>query len=64
MLHQNDAPGARLSLKVGGPIFAADKRYKKCPKCKGDGVQVSKALRIYAQCTQCSGSGWKYVGDQ
>lgn len=36
-----------------------DSRYKVCPKCKGDGIQVTKQRRQYSQCTQCSGTGWK-----
>lgn len=34
--------------------------YRVCPKCKGDGTSVTKALRQYSTCSQCSGSGWKY----
>jgi DnaJ-class molecular chaperone len=39
-----------------------DPRYKVCPKCKGWGTQVTKARREYSRCTQCSGSGWKFIG--
>jgi len=35
--------------------------YKVCPKCKGDGVSVTKARRHYSTCSQCGGSGWKFA---
>jgi hypothetical protein len=38
-----------------------DPDHKRCPKCKGDGVQVSLRKRDYSQCSQCSGTGWKYA---
>ena len=41
---------------------ASKPEYKRCPKCKGYGVSITKARRHYSECSQCSGTGWKFKG--
>ena len=52
-----------MSTKPSESWESKDKRYKKCPKCKNTGTQVSKMRRNHSQCTQCHGTGWKYIGE-
>ncbi len=34
--------------------------YKVCAKCQGYGISITKSRREYSQCSQCTGTGWKY----